>query len=424
MSQPGSKPFEISKQVFVTAFEKVRDKKGAPGIDGVTVEQFAQDSRNNLYKLWNRMSSGSYFPSPVRMVEIPKDGGRGVRVLGVPTVADRIAQTVAVAHLEPVVEKLFHTDSYGYRPGRSPLDAVATCRARCWTHSWVLDLDIEGFFDNLDHDLIVKAVAHHTTEKWLLTYVQRWLCAPLAQRDETLTRRDRGSPQGASISPLLANLFMHYAFDTWMAREFPDVPFERFVDDVIVHCVSEQQAVRMRQAIAARLAECGGLRLHPTKTRIVYCKMSGRYGSHEQVTFDFLGFTFKPRAAKRRTEEMFTTFSPAISRKATTSIRQQIRRMRFHLRSDLSFKDITRMINSRAGAWAAYYGRFCPSETANVLFHIDRYIVRWARRKYKHLRRAPRRAGRTLAEIKRSRPGLLAHWRWEILQRRAAARAG
>ncbi len=332
MNQPGSKSFDISKRVVVAAFEKVRDKKGAPGIDGVTVEQFAQDRKNNLYKLWNRMSSGSYFPSPVRMVEIPKDGGRGVRVLGVPSVVDRIAQTVAVAYLEPLVEPVFHCDSYGYRPGRSPLDVVATCRARCFTHGWVLDLDIEGFFDNLDHDLILKAVAHHTTEKWFLMYVQRWLSAPLAQPDGTLTRRDRGSPQGASISPLLANLFMHYAFDTWMAREFPDVPFERFVDDVIVHCVSQQQAVRLREAIAARLAECGGLRLHPTKTRIVYCKMSGRYGSHEQVTFDFLGFRFKPRAAKRKHGKMFTTFSPAISRKAARSIRQQIRRMRFHLR--------------------------------------------------------------------------------------------
>jgi RNA-directed DNA polymerase len=221
MSQSGSKPYEISKQVVMAAFEKVRSKKGAPGIDGVTVEQFAQDSKKNLYKLWNRMSSGSYFPSPVRMVEIPKDGGRGTRVLGVPTVADRIAQTVAVAYLEPLVEKLFHADSYGYRPGRSPLDAVATCRARCWKYGWVLDLDIEGFFDNLDHDLILKAVARHTDDKWILMYVQRWLSAPLAQPDGTPVSRDRGSPQGASISPLLANLFMHYAFDAWMAREFP-----------------------------------------------------------------------------------------------------------------------------------------------------------------------------------------------------------
>jgi RNA-directed DNA polymerase len=424
MGQPGSKPYEISKQVVAAAFEKVRGKKGAPGVDGVTVEQFAQDYKNNLYKLWNRMSSGSYFPSPVRMVEIPKSGGRGTRVLGVPTVADRTAQSVAVAYLEPLVEKVFHPDSYGYRPGRSPLDAVAVCRTRCFEYAWALDLDIEGFFDNLDHDLILKAVAHHTDEKWILMYVQRWLTAPLQQTDGTLAVRGRGSPQGASISPLLANLFMHYAFDAWMAREFPHVPFERFVDDVIVHCVSEQQARRVQEAIAARLGDCGGLRLHPTKTRIVYCKNSSRHGRHDTVMFDFLGYTFKPRAAKKKDGTMFTTFSPAISGKAAKAIRQELRRMRFHLRSDLSFEDIAKMINAKAGAWAAYFGRFRPSETVKVLFHIDRYLVRWARRKYKHLRRAPRRATRTLANIKRTRPGLLAHWRWEIKQRTAAARTG
>jgi group II intron reverse transcriptase/maturase len=424
MSQPGSKPYEISKQVVAAAFEKVRSKKGAPGVDGVTVEQFAQDYKNNLYKLWNRMSSGSYFPSPVRMVEIPKGGGRGTRVLGVPTVADRTAQTVAVAYLEPLVEPVFHQDSYGYRPGRSPLDAVATCRQRCWKYAWVIDLDIEGFFDNLDHDLILKAVAHHTDDAWVLMYVRRWLAAPLEQPDGTHITRGRGSPQGASISPLLANLFMNYAFDAWMAREFPHVPFERFVDDVIVHCVSEQQARRVKDAIAARLGECGGLRLHPQKTRIVYCKNSSRHGRHPDVSFDFLGYTFKPRSARRKDGMMFTTFSPAISGKSATAIRQQIRRMRLHLRSDLSFEDIAKMINAKAGAWAAYYGRFRPSETANVLFHIDRYLVRWARRKYKHLRRAPRRAARILAHIKHTRPGLLAHWRWEIHTRTAATRAG
>ncbi len=358
MSEPGSKPFEISKQVVAAAFEKVRSKKGTAGVDGVTVEQFAQDVKNNLYKLWNRMSSGSYFPAPVRMVEIPKNAGRGTRVLGVPTVQDRIAQTVAVAYLEPLVEPVFHPDSYGYRPGRSPLDAVAACRQRCWRYAWAIDLDIQGFFDNLDHDLILKAVAHHTDQTWILLYVQRWLVAPLRHADGSVTARDRGSPQGASISPLLANLFMHYAFDTWMAREFPQVPFERFVDDVIVHCVSEQQAQRVKDAIASRLAECGGLRLHPDKTRIVYCKSSTRHGRHRQVSFDFLGYTFKPRSAKRKDGTMFTTFTPAISGKAATAIRQQIRRMRFHLRSDLSFADIAKMINAKAGAWAAYYGHF------------------------------------------------------------------
>ena len=424
MSEPGSKPYVISKQVFMAALKKVRRKKGAAGVDGVTVEQFAQDYKDNLYKLWNRMSSGSYFPAPVRMVEIPKSGGRGTRILGVPTVGDRIAQTVAVAYLEPLVEPVFHDDSYGYRPGRSPLDAVATCRKRCWQYAWAIDLDISGFFDNLDHDLVLKAVAHHTDEAWILLYVARWLKAPLRHTDGSVTARDRGSPQGASISPLLANLFMHHAFEDWMAREFPHVPFERFVDDVIVHCVSEQQARRVKDAIAVRLAECGGLQLHPTKTRIVYCKNSERHGRHRQVSFDFLSYTFKPRVAVGKDGEWFTTFSPAISGKSAKAIRQEIRRMRFHLRSDLSFHDITKMINAKAGAWAAYFGHFRPSEAAYVLQHIDKYLVRWARRKYKHLRRDPRRAWRTLTVIKETRPGLLAHWRWDAQRRSAMARAG
>lgn len=426
MNEPGSKPYAISKQVVVAALEKVRGNKGAAGVDGVRVEQYAQDWKNNLYKLWNRMSSGSYFPALVKMVKIPKDGGRGTRELGVPTVQDRIAQTVAVAYLEPKVEPVFHQDSYGYRPGRSPLDAVATCRQRCWRYPWVIDLDIEGFFDNLDHDLILKAVADHLApdQQWVLLYVCRWLEAGVVGEDGSVAARDRGSAQGAAISPLLANLFMHYAFDAWMAREFPTVPFERFVDDVIVHCVSQQQAQRVREAIASRLAQCGRLRLHPDKTRIVYCKDSHRPGDHEHVSFDFLGYTFKPREAKRKDETLFTTFTPAISGKSAKRIRQEIRRMRFHLRSDLSFAEIAKMINAKAGPWATYYGRFRPSETARVLFHIDKYLVRWATRKYKHLRRAPRRAGRTLVKIKASNPGLLAHWRWELRTRVKAARAG
>lgn len=425
MSEPGSKPYDIAKQALVTALEKVRSKKGAAGVDGVTTEQFAADYKNNLYKLWNRMSSGSYFPAPVRMVVIPKKGkGAGSRVLGVPTVQDRVAQTVAVAYLEPVVEPLFHPDSYGYRPGRSPLDAVTACRKRCFQYAWAIDLDIKGFFDNLDHDLILKAVAAHATDTWIGLYVQRWLKAPLAMPDGTLAARDRGSPQGAAISPLIANLFMHYAFDAWMAREFPTVPFERFVDDVIVHCVSEQQARRVKDAIAARLAECGGLQLHPDKTRIVYCKQTGRQERHDAVSFDFLGYTFKPRSVRKKDGTVVTGFTPAISGKSAQAIRQEIRRMRFHLRSDLSFKEVAAIINAKAGAWAAYFGRFSPAAAANALFHIDRYLVRWARRKYKHLRQAPGQAYRTLAGIRRSHPGLLAHWRWDAQRRSATARAG
>jgi group II intron reverse transcriptase/maturase len=280
------KPFEISKRVVWEAYLRVKANKGAPGVDGVTIEQYEQDLRNNLFKLWNRLSSGSYFPPAVKAVEIPKAGGKGVRVLGVPTVDDRIAQTVAAMYLERQVEPVFHPDSYGYRPGRSALDAVGRCRERCWRSDWVVDLDIRAFFDSVDHSLMLKAVARHTDQKWILLYVQRWLVAPLRQQDGILAARDRGTPQGSSISPVLANLYLHYAFDMWLVREFPAVTFERYCDDAVIHCGSEEQACHVRDALAARLATVG-LELHPDKTRIVYCKDADRRGDHEVTSFTF-----------------------------------------------------------------------------------------------------------------------------------------
>ena len=249
-----SKPFAISKKVVYEAYLKVKANKGAPGVDGESIEEFERDLKGNLYKLWNRSSSGSYFPPPVRMVEIPKPGGRGVRVLGVPTVADRIAQTVVKMYLEPEVEPRFHEDSYGYRPGRSALEAVGACRERCWKTDWVIDLDIKAFFDTLDHELVMRAVRHHTDLKWIHLYVERWLKAPLQREDGTVVQRDRGTPQGSAISPLLANLFLHYAFDLWMTREFPDVPFERYADDAVAHCATKARAEQVRAAVAERMA--------------------------------------------------------------------------------------------------------------------------------------------------------------------------
>lgn len=275
-SKSKSKPFSISKWMVWEAFRKVKANRGAAGVDGISIEEFERDLSSNLFKLWNRMSSGSYFPPPVRMVEIPKAGG-GIRALGVPTVADRIAQTVVTMVLEPLVEPKFHDDSYGYRPGRSALDAVAACRQRCWSSDWVIDLDIRAFFDNLDHELLMRAVSAHTDCQWVLLYVRRWLAAPVQRLDGTLSARDRGSPQGSAISPLLANLFLHYAFDAWLAREYPTVTFERYCDDAVVHCASELQARQIRDAIAARMTQVG-LELHPDKTRIVYCKDASRRG--------------------------------------------------------------------------------------------------------------------------------------------------
>ena len=264
--ESAGKPFDISKREVWEAYQKVKENQGAPGVDKQTLVDFEEDLQGNLYKIWNRMSSGSYFPPPVRAVEIPKPHGGGTRVLGVPTVADRVAQTVVAGHLEAKVEPIFHPDSYGYRPRRSALDAVAACRQRCWKHDWVIDIDIRAFFDTVPWDLVVKAVQAHTDARWVLLYVRRWLAAPLQQPDGTLIARHRGTPQGSAVSPVLANLFMHYAFDTWLSRTHPRVVFERYADDIVVHCDSEEQARRVLADIAERMQQVG-LALHPDKTR-------------------------------------------------------------------------------------------------------------------------------------------------------------
>ena len=230
-SGPEGKSFQIPKQLVWEAYRRVRAKKGAAGVDGQSIADFEEDLRNNLYRIWNRMSSGTYFPPPVKAVEIPKPHGAGTRILGVPTVADRIAQTVVALRLEARTESIFHPDSYGYRPRKSAHDALRKCRERCWRKDWVLDLDIRKFFDSLDHDLVVKTVEANTADKWVLLYVKRWLKAPLQLPDGTLQERDKGTPQGSAVSPVLANLFLHYAFDMFLEREFPTVEFERYADD-------------------------------------------------------------------------------------------------------------------------------------------------------------------------------------------------
>lgn len=316
------KPFEISKAVVMTARMKVKENAGSAGVDGESIAMFEKDLRGNLYRIWNRMSSGTYFPLPVRAVEIPKADGK-VRVLGVPTVGDRVAQTVVRMVLEPGVEPLFHPDSYGYRPGRSALDAVGSCRTRCWKYDWVIDLDVRAFFDSLDHELVMRTVRRHTDLAWVVLYVHRWLVAPLQHADGTLVARERGTPQGSAISPLLANLFLHYAFDRWLDREFPDVTFERYADDAVIHCVSEAQARCVLARLADRMTEVG-LELHPDKTKIVYCKDSNRRGSYDQQRFRFLEYLFRPRLATS-THGGFVSFAPGVSDTAAKAIRAKIR---------------------------------------------------------------------------------------------------
>jgi RNA-directed DNA polymerase len=404
-----AKPYTISKQVVWEAYQKVKANKGAAGVDGQSIEAFETDLKNNLYKIWNRMSSGSYFPPPVRLVEIPKATG-GLRPLGIPTVADRVAQMVVKMHLEPIVEPCFHDDSYGYRPGKSALDAVATARQRCWRSDWVIDLDIKGFFDNLDHDLVMKAVRHHDKTPWVLLYIERWLKAPVQRQDGSQQERTKGSPQGAVVSPLLANLFLHHAFDTWMRRNYPDIQFERYADDVIVHAKSKAAAEHLLEAIRTRLTECG-LELHPEKTKIVYCQDSDRKGQHEHIKFDFLGYTFRPRRAKNYRGKPFVSFLPGVSNKAGKAIRATIREWRLAAtRNNQSLEDLARLVNPSVRGWVDYYGRFYRSALTPVLRHLERVLVRWACRKYKRFRGHATNAAHWLGRVARRDPNLFVLW--------------
>jgi RNA-directed DNA polymerase len=403
-----TKPYIISKHVVWEAYLRVKANKGAAGIDEQSITEFEEKLKNNLYKIWNRMSSGSYFPPPVRTVLIPKSNG-GIRSLGIPTVGDRIAQMVVKLYLEPLVEPAFHQDSYGYRPGKSAIDAVGRARERCWKYDYAIDLDIKGFFDNLEHSLIMRAVKKHTNCEWILLYIERWLKAPVQLADGKLAARDRGTPQGSVISPLLANIFMHHAFDKWMEEHHPYAPFERYADDILVHCKSEQQAIYVLTAIKDRLAHCK-LELHPDKTRIVYCKDGKRKSSHEHERFDFLGFTFRPRLSKDKKGRFFVNFSPAISDKARKNISRTIRSWRIHLCSSKTLTELAQMVNPRLQGWINYYGSFYKSAMAAPLRHMEYYLVRWAARKYKRFRRNIPWASKWLGRIARSEPKLFAHW--------------
>jgi RNA-directed DNA polymerase len=404
------KPFEISKQAVWEAYQRVKANKGAPGVDEVSLEEFEKDLKGNLYKIWNRMSSGSYFPPPVRAVEIDKPHGGGTRILGVPTVADRVAQTVVARVLEGKVEPIFHSDSYGYRPNRSALQAVEACRRRCWKADWVIDLDIQKFFDSVPWQLIIKAVEANTDLPWVMLYVRRWLEAPLQLPDGTVQQRDRGTPQGSAVSPVLANLFLHYAFDAWMARDFPNIAFERYVDDAVVHCISERQAHMVLQAIKERMAQVG-LTLHPDKTRIVYCQDEKRRGSYEHTSFTFLGFTFRARGARSKNGKMFTSFLPAISKDALKKVNAQVRSWRLHRRTNLSEADLARVINPIVRGWMNYYGAFYRSALYPLLARINAYLMRWLREKFKRFQ--GRKTARTAWErAVTNRPRFFAHWAW------------
>lgn len=405
------KPFDISKQMVWDAYKRVRQNQGTCGVDAVSIEEFERDLNNNLYKLWNRMSSGSYFPPAVRLVEIPKKDG-SMRSLGIPTVSDRIAQEVVKRLLEPSLEPLFHEDSYGYRPGKSAIQAVGVARTRCWRYNWVLDVDIKGFFDNLDHELLLKALRKHTDAKWILIYVTRWLKAPAVDKNGIRIERFKGTPQGGVISPLLANLFLHYAFDAWMKRTHPGIVFERYADDIVVHCVTEKQTIYLKLDIAQRLRMCK-LALHPAKTKIVYCKDDERQLDYPATKFDFLGFTFSVRCVRSQMGKFRARFTPAISNESTNKIRQVMRGWQLPKRVNVTLEDLAKMINPSLRGWMNYYGKYYKTKSGPVYKHLNEILMRWIKHKY-GMASKESRARHMLGEIAVRNPGLFVHWQFGI----------
>lgn len=407
-----TKPFKISKQVVKIAFDRVKANKGTYGIDEQSIADFEENLKDNLYKIWNRMSSGTYFPKPVKAVAIPKKSG-GTRILGIPTVEDRIAQMIAKIYFEPKVEKIFYEDSCGYRPNKSAIQAVGVLRERCWRKDWVVDFDIKGLFDNIRHDYLIEMVKRHTEEQWIILYIERWLKTPFKMQDGTIVERTAGTPQGGVISPVLANLFLHYVFDDFMSKEFPNIPWVRYADDGALNCVSIKQAKYIIKVLDKRF-KTFGLELNLSKTKIVYCKDDDRKGNYENISFDFLGYTFKPRHAKNKYGKYFTSFLPAMSDKAQKAVRKEIRNLKLQLKSDKTLKDIANMFNSKIQGWINYYSHFYKSEVIYTLNYINRCLVKWVRRKYKK-RNSRKRAINWLREIAKRDTKLFAHWKYGIL---------
>src|SRR5665647_290289 len=407
-----TKPFNISKRAVMTAYEKVKANKGTYGVDEQSIEDFEKNLKNNLYKIWNRMSSGSYIPQPVRAVAIPKKSG-GTRLLGIPTIEDRIAQTVVKLYFEPEVEPMFYEDSYGYRPNKSSIQALEITRKRCWRKDWVLEFDIKGLFDNIRHDILIKMVRKHTNEEWIILYIQRWLTAPFQMENGELVSRNSGTPQGGVISSVLANLFLHYVFDDFITKEFKTIPWARYADDGIAHCVSLKQANYLQRRLQERFEEYG-LQLNLDKTKIVYCKDDDRKGDYSNISFDFLGYTFKPRGAKSKYGKYFTSFLPAIADNAKKRIRKEVRSWRIQLKVDKDLWDISSMFNKKIQGWINYYTHFYKTEMYAVLRYINNALVKWVRRKYKK-RKHRQRAEYWLGSIAKRDRNLFAHWKIGIL---------
>ncbi len=401
------KSFQISQESVLEAYKRVKANKGAAGVDRVNFEDYEKELKNNLYKLWNRMSSGSYFPKAVRGVEIPKKNGKK-RLLGIPTIEDRVAQMVTRMVFEPDIEKIFLDDSYGYRPNRSSIDAIRVTRERCWKYGWVLEFDIVGLFDNINHDLLMRAVKVHTNNKWVVLYIERFLKASMVMPDRSIKERTAGTPQCGVISPVLANLFMHYAFDNWMKQNFPANPWARYADDGIVHCVSEKQAKYLLYRLMKQMKLCG-LEIHPDKTRIVYCRSDKFQGTYECTSFDFLGYTFRTRYVKSKNGNYFNAFTPAVSKESSKMFRSKIKDIRLNSKT-ISMARLAELMNPIIRGWMNYFMVFGSGEARKSLDYINVSLVKFVHRKYKGKGKFMGKSWRFLGRWAKRNPSFSYHW--------------
>jgi len=404
----GAKPFEIPKQIIWQAWKRVAANKGAPGVDKECIKTYQKSLGRNLYTLWNRMSSGSYLPQPVRQVLIPKSDGQ-LRPLGIPTVNDRVAQMAVKILLEPRLESVFHPSSFGYRPGRNAHQAVNQARRNCWRFDWVLDIDMKAFFDTLDHELMMRAIEKHVTEKWIRLYILRWLESPVELVDGERQVRHQGTPQGGVISPLLANLYLHYAFDVWMQRNHPAISFERYADDIVCHCRNREEGDTLLEELKVRLNECK-LELHPIKTQLVYCKDGKRNEKFSLTRFDFLGFSFHARTIQDRHGKLFTGFNPSVSRKSLKRMNLAIKSLNINRSTTLTLPMLAARLNPMVRGWITYYGAFYPEMLKRFLVRIDLRLGCWVENKFKRFRGHKRQTWDWLKQCREAHPKMFVHW--------------